>query len=81
MSASPKSFRRLLFADLSLAEVLEGLNPKTHGALADAVQHFKDGKVAEADVILSTAIATRPDDVTAWHLLLMGGIQLGRVEA
>ena len=78
MALSAETFRRLLYADLSLAEVLASMNPKADGVLADSLRLLRKGEPGPAEVALATSMATRPDEVTAWHHLLMAGIQVAR---
>jgi hypothetical protein len=78
MAVSPALFRRLVYADFSLDEMIAGLSPRLPGALREATFQLKEGDAKAADVTLATAMATRPDDVNHWHHLVAAAIQLKR---
>jgi hypothetical protein len=70
-------FKPFLFADQDLDTLaVEMVPPK--GELAEAAEHLRAGDPAEAEVVLASAIAVRPDVVGGWHSLLLAVAQSRR---
>lgn len=67
-------FKPLLFADQDLDDIVAGVAPRG-GPLEDAVLHLRAGNPAEAEVVLTTAMLSRPDEAGGWHQLLAAAAQ------
>src|SRR5262249_58413925 len=61
-------FKPFLFADQELDALVADLAPRA-GALAEAKSKLDAGDPGEAEVVLTAAMLTRPDEVGAWHRL------------
>jgi hypothetical protein len=70
-------FKPFLFADQELDALVADLAPPS-GALAEAKGKLDAGDPAEAEVVLTAAMLTRPDEVGAWHKLALAAAQARR---
>lgn len=70
----PGLFKPLLFAEQDLDDIVAGAAPQG-GPLADAVQQLRAGRPGEAEVVLTAAMISRPDEVGGWHHLLLAAAQ------
>src|SRR5262245_38916152 len=73
-------FKPFLFADQELDALLADLAPPA-GALAEAKAKLDAGDPGEAEVVLTAAMLTRPDEVGAWHRLALAAAQARRGNA
>jgi|SoiMethySBSTD1v2_1073268.scaffolds.fasta_scaffold36309_4 hypothetical protein len=63
-------FKPFLFADQNLDDLVRDIAPRG-GALADAAAQLREGNAGEAEVVITAAMISRPDEVGAWHRLLL----------
>jgi hypothetical protein len=63
-------FKPFLFADQHLDDLVRDIAPRG-GPLADAAARLREGDPGEAEVVITTAMISRPDEVGAWHRLLL----------
>jgi hypothetical protein len=63
-------FKPFLFADQDLDELVRDIAPRG-GPLADAAEKLRQGDAAEAEIVITAAMISRPDEVGAWHRLLL----------
>jgi hypothetical protein len=63
-------FKPFLFADQGLDDLVRDIAPKG-GPLADAATHLRDGDPIEAEIVITAAMISRPDEVGDWHRLLL----------
>jgi hypothetical protein len=70
-------FKPLLFADQALDVLVADMAPPP-GALAEAQAKLAAGDAAEAEVVLTAAMLTRPDEIGAWHRLALAAAQTRR---
>jgi hypothetical protein len=70
-------FKPFLFADQDLDALVADLAPPP-GALAEAKSRLDAGDPGEAEVVLTAAMLTRPDEVGAWHRLALAAAQVRR---
>jgi hypothetical protein len=73
-------FKPFLFADQDLEALVADLAPPA-GVLAEAKAKLAAGDAAEAEVVLTAAMLTRPDEVGAWHRLALAAAQARRGNA
>jgi hypothetical protein len=63
-------FKPFLFADQPLDDLVRDISPRG-GPLADAATQLREGNAGEAEVVITAAMISRPDEVGAWHRLLL----------
>ncbi len=72
-------FKAFLFADQDLDDIVREIKPPAgSGALADAADRLREGQPAEAEVVLTAAMITRPREVGPWHRLLLAAALEGK---